>query len=318
MSVPSSRAAAALQRFPGRRDGHHTDADGRDANGCAADGCDAGECETSERERLLAEALLELASSGGSGGTGAADGGHPKPAALAAHARRRLAEEGRRCETAVHLGAGPGDGPAPYGFSGERAARLRLTERELREGPATETLRTGVALSSLPLTEAAPGWPRYTPTALEAGVRAVHTVLLPGAPDADDAGALEVRDAECAPVAGVLVVHLLDAEPLGPAAVAALGALARACALGLAHESAVRRCGELERALGSRVVIEQAKGVLAERRHGSVDDAFRTLRAFARSHRRPLHQVARDVVEARLLDPPFQRRAGAPPYRRGR
>ncbi|MBO8186908.1 ANTAR domain-containing protein [Streptomyces sp. DW4-2] len=154
--------------------------------------------------------------------------------------------------------------------------------------------------------------------ALEAGVRAVHTVLLPGAQDAGDAGTQNVRDAECAPGAGVLVVHLLDAEPLGPAAVTALSALARACALGLAHESAVRRCGELELALGSRVVIEQAKGVLAERGHGSVDDAFRTLRAFARSHRRPLHQVARDVVEARLLDPPFQRRAGAPPYRRRR
>ncbi|WP_307808403.1 ANTAR domain-containing protein [Streptomyces oryzae] len=77
--------------------------------------------------------------------------------------------------------------------------------------------------------------------------------------------------------------------------------------VGLAHRTALHRADELRQALGSRVVIEQAKGMLAERRRGSVEDAFGTLRAYARSRQRPLHQVARDVVEARLAGPPFER-----------
>ncbi|MGP3986658.1 ANTAR domain-containing protein [Streptomyces sp. 3N207] len=279
MSVPSSRAAAVPGPF--------ADAD--------------------VRERELVEALLDLAGGAAADdsapGTGTADGSHPKLTALAVHACRRLAREGLRCEAAAHLGAPMGADPAPYGESGPRAARLRLVEHEQCEGPATDTLRTGLALPGLPLDDAAlRRWPRYVPAALEAGVRAVHTVPLPGGPRPKDV-----------PGAGVLVVHLLDDGPLGPAATGALTALARACALGLAHQTALRRGDELQEALGSRVVIEQAKGVLAERRRGSVDDAFRALRAYARSRQRPLHHVARDVVEARLADPPFERRTDPPP-----
>ncbi|MGI5348919.1 ANTAR domain-containing protein [Streptomyces sp. CA-250714] len=272
MSVPSSRAVAA--RGP----------------------VDAG-----ERERELAEALLELA------GAGEADGTRPKPAALAAHACRRLAREGRHCEAAAVLGAPSGVGPESFGHSGARAAQLLRVEHEQHEGPATDTLRTGLALPALPLDGAAARWPRYAPTALEAGVRAVHTVPLPGG-----------QGPGGVPGVGVLVVHLLDEAPLDPAAAEALTVLARACALGVAHRTALRRAAELQQALGSRVVIEQAKGVLAERGRGSVDDAFRTLRAYARSRQRPLHHVARDVVEARLVAPPFERRTGPPPSRRSR
>ncbi|RCG22706.1 ANTAR domain-containing protein [Streptomyces reniochalinae] len=104
---------------------------------------------------------------------------------------------------------------------------------------------------------------------------------------------------------GVLVVYLHDDDPPDTATHAALGFLAKACALGLAHQAALRRADELQRALSSRIVIEQAKGMLAERRHSTPDEAFRTLRAYARSHRQALHQVARDLVEARLVGPPF-------------
>ncbi|MBQ1124017.1 ANTAR domain-containing protein [Streptomyces sp. B15] len=281
MSVPSSRAAAAPS-------------------------------EADAREAEFAGALLELADGAADGaapddarpGAGEADGSHAKLTALAVHARHRLAREGRACETAALLGAPSEADPVRHGYSGALAARLRHVEHEQREGPATDTLRTGTALSTLPLNGAAARWPRYAPAALEAGVCAVHTVALP-----------DIRSDHGA---GVLVVHLDEETPLGPAATAALTALARACALGLAHRTALRRGAELKRALGSRVVIEQAKGVLAERRNGSVDDAFRTLRAYARSRQRPLHQVAREVVEAQLLDPPFQRPAAPPPARRNR
>ena len=54
---------------------------------------------------------------------------------------------------------------------------------------------------------------------------------------------------------------------------------------------------QLERALESRVVIEQAKGVLAERLHVSVEEAFEMLRYAARSARVRLHELATRVVQ---------------------
>ena len=54
---------------------------------------------------------------------------------------------------------------------------------------------------------------------------------------------------------------------------------------------------QLERALESRVVIEQAKGILAERHGVPIDRAFELMRSFARRDRRRLDDVARGVVE---------------------
>ena len=59
------------------------------------------------------------------------------------------------------------------------------------------------------------------------------------------------------------------------------------------------RNAQLEHALSSRVVIEQAKGVLAERYALGVDEAFQLLRRAARSSRVRIHDLARDVVGSR-------------------
>jgi AmiR/NasT family two-component response regulator len=53
----------------------------------------------------------------------------------------------------------------------------------------------------------------------------------------------------------------------------------------------------LQTALSSRVLIEQAKGKLAERRHTDMEQAFTTLRAYARSHNRRLSDVARAFID---------------------
>ena len=57
---------------------------------------------------------------------------------------------------------------------------------------------------------------------------------------------------------------------------------------------------QLAEALNSRIAIEQAKGVIAERLSCGVDEAFARLRRFARSRQRRLSEVARDVVEGEL------------------
>ena len=60
-----------------------------------------------------------------------------------------------------------------------------------------------------------------------------------------------------------------------------------------------RRVAQLQTALDSRVVIEQAKGVLAARLDCSVEEAFELLRRTARGHRAPIHSVAAGIVAAR-------------------
>jgi len=60
------------------------------------------------------------------------------------------------------------------------------------------------------------------------------------------------------------------------------------------------RVSQLQYALESRVVVEQAKGILAERFRLAVDDAFLMLRYAARSSRRNLHDVANEVVTSRV------------------
>jgi AmiR/NasT family two-component response regulator len=64
-------------------------------------------------------------------------------------------------------------------------------------------------------------------------------------------------------------------------------------------ESVLERNAQLERALESRVVIEQAKGVLAERLRLEPEAAFNLLRRAARSSRRRLHDLAGEVVASR-------------------
>ena len=71
--------------------------------------------------------------------------------------------------------------------------------------------------------------------------------------------------------------------------------------IGILQERAVRQhevvAGQLQRALNSRVTIEQAKGKLAERLGVDTDEAFHLLRGYARSHNRRLSDLARDFVD---------------------
>lgn len=64
-----------------------------------------------------------------------------------------------------------------------------------------------------------------------------------------------------------------------------------------------RRCAQLQHALDSRVVIEQAKGVISERFSLDSKEAFDTLRRAARSHRMRLHDLASMVVSSRETPP---------------
>ena len=63
-------------------------------------------------------------------------------------------------------------------------------------------------------------------------------------------------------------------------------------------QEALQKIEQLEHALESRIDIEQAKGVLAERLALSMDEAFAILRGSARSNRMNIHELARRVIDA--------------------
>jgi AmiR/NasT family two-component response regulator len=68
-------------------------------------------------------------------------------------------------------------------------------------------------------------------------------------------------------------------------------------------EAAYERRAQLEHALRTRIVIEQAKGVLAERFALDIEEAFELLRRAARSHRMKIHMLASQVVQSRETPP---------------
>jgi hypothetical protein len=206
-------------------------------------------------------------------------------AALAAHGTQLLGE----C-AAVVLYA-PDEHARPE-VTAVGAELTHLADEAARwgEGPGSESRRSGrpVPDTALDGDRARRDWPRYSARARELGFGRV--AALPLRVGQDTLGALVLLGPGSTP---------LDADLL------ALGrALGDAAGWTLERDRRLREtrtlAGQLEHALSSRVIIEQAKGTLAARHSISVDEAFRILRSHARSRRRRLTEVASEVVERRL------------------
>jgi GAF domain-containing protein len=168
--------------------------------------------------------------------------------------------------------------------SSERTRLLELFQLQTDQGPCVDCYRTGqtVSVTDLP---AAGRWPRFTAAAAEVGFAAVHALPM------------RLRDE----VIGAL--NLFDTNP-GPVDSATLRigqALADVATIGLLQQRAIHRrdvlTEQLQTALNSRVLIEQAKGVLAERLQVDLADAFTMLRGSARSHNRRLSDLAQAIVD---------------------
>ena len=166
-------------------------------------------------------------------------------------------------------------------------APLEVYQEQEQEGPCADAFRSGrtVAVTDLRLEER---WPGYRRVAKELGMRSVVGVPMRLADQS--VGALNMYHAE---------TREWSDEDLDAARVLAnmaTGYLMNASSLAkqtqLAHQ--------LQQALDSRVVIEQAKGVLAEARGISVEAAFDRLRSHARSHNSRVQHVATAVVSMGL------------------
>jgi hypothetical protein len=105
-------------------------------------------------------------------------------------------------------------------------------------------------------------------------------------------------------------LNLFRAQPgaLDPADLRIGQALADVATIGLLQERSVRRgeiaAEQLQGALNSRIIIEQAKGKLAERLSTDMDHAFALLRDYARNSNQRLTEVARAFVNSATADFP--------------
>ncbi|MFG2793054.1 ANTAR domain-containing protein [Streptomyces sp. NPDC048419] len=206
-------------------------------------------------------------------------------ATLAAHGTQLLGE----C-SAVVLYAPDEHARAEVTAVGEELTLLANQAAGWGEGPGSESRRTGrpVPDTALDGDRARRDWPRYSARALELGFGRVAALPLRVGPD----------------ILGALVLLGPGSTPLSAELLALGQALADAAGWALERDRRLREtralAGQLEHALTSRIIIEQAKGTLAARHSISVEEAFRILRSHARSHRRRLTEVASEVVGRRL------------------
>jgi hypothetical protein len=180
--------------------------------------------------------------------------------------------------------AGQGGSLMTVAASDERARLLELFEIQNDEGPCRDCYRLETAVVNVDLEGARERWPQFAPQAIAGGFRSANALPL------------RLRSQ----VIGSLNLFHEGTAGLGEAELRMAQALADAATIGILQQRTVRRgeivMGQLQLALNSRVVIEQAKGVLAERLQISPDDAFEVLRGAARSRNRLLSDLARDVA----------------------
>ena len=170
--------------------------------------------------------------------------------------------------------------------SSERAGLLETLAVQADDGPCIECVRSGRPVLSTDLHRDADRWPRFTAAADAAGFRAAQAIPM------------RLRRQ----VIGALTLFNTEPVPEDPDRTALAQALADIATIGLLQHRAIDRgdilTEQLQTALNSRVIIEQAKGALSVRSGDpDMEHAFSALRGYARAHNRRLADLSRDVAD---------------------
>jgi GAF domain-containing protein/ANTAR domain-containing protein len=185
--------------------------------------------------------------------------------------------------------------------SSELAELVELFQIQKDQGPCLDCFRTGRPVAAADLSGPGQPWPQFAAAATGAGFRTVQAVPM------------RLRDE----VIGALNLFGDGPDPFSPEDVRIGQALADVATIGLLQERTARRreiaAEQLQGALNSRVIIEQAKGKLAERLSLDMDASFKLLRDYARTSNQRLTDVARRFVETATAEFP----PPAPQSRRG-
>jgi GAF domain-containing protein len=168
---------------------------------------------------------------------------------------------------------------------------FELLQIQNEQGPCLDAFRSGQLVESGPIDgpKARERWPRLTEAAADAGFGSI--TALP----------MRLRDR----ILGALNLFRVASDPLNRDDLAVAQAFANIATISIlqarASHDAREVIDQLQSALDTRVVIEQAKGYLAQRSGVTVDEAFSRIRAYARSNHLLLREVANGIV-ARSLD----------------
>lgn len=178
--------------------------------------------------------------------------------------------------------------PAIAAFSSASDRLIDLAQIRCATGPTVRALDSGQPACVTQLDELGVEGAEVREAALSAGIRSIH------------AFPLRSRGS----VIGVLTLLRVQPGRLSSEDASVAQGLADAAAIGIVHERALRASDaaqqRLQHALSSRVIIEQAKGVIAQEHGVDMITAFNVLRAYARRNNRGLSDVAEHVVSREL------------------
>jgi GAF domain-containing protein len=170
----------------------------------------------------------------------------------------------------------------------DRAELLELFELQNDEGPCLDCFNTARPVVNVSLSDAQTRWPSFSAAAARAGFRSTHALPL------------RLRDS----VVGAMNLFCSDTTPLSAEDITLGQALADIATIGLLQERAVRESGmlaeQLQTALNSRIMIEQAKGALMASAEVPADQAFELMRGYSRKNHVPVRTVAQRVIEREL------------------
>jgi hypothetical protein len=172
--------------------------------------------------------------------------------------------------------------------SSEEARLVELSQVQNLEGPCMDAFSTGRPVQVPDLRNARTRWPRFTAAAVGSGYLSVQALPM------------RLRST----VLGAVNLFSQTAGQLDTDTITLGQALADAATIGIVHQRALARqeivTEQLQTALNSRILIEQAKGFLSHSIDIGVDEAFAIMRSYARANNRRLTDVANDIVRARL------------------
>jgi GAF domain-containing protein len=185
--------------------------------------------------------------------------------------------------------------------SSEAMRVLELFEIQSQEGPCLDCYRTGDQVVNQDLGAVNGRWPRFAAEALDAGFHSVHALPM------------RLRGT----LIGALNLFRVDAGQMSEADLDMAQAFADIATIAILQHRAASEAqainNQLNSALHSRVVIEQAKGMISERLDLNMEQAFAILRSHARNHNLRLADVANSVIDGTVAASSLDQKRRATP-----